>query len=67
MRKKLVLAALVVTVCAICGCGTTYTCEECGTKTKDAYYNPLEDDEYFCKECAIEFFAGWPYEDYSVN
>lgn len=62
---------MIVAICLICSlccaCGQKYTCSRCGKSVSEAYYDPFDTDSYFCKDCAKEYFAPFPYTSYRVN
>jgi len=71
MKKKRVrmiaLLLVVVLVCLGCGCDKLYTCYKCDKKTMEAYYDPFHSERFFCPDCAREYFAPFPYKNYSVE
>ncbi len=68
--KIVIIAAVLVflgmVICLYLGTGS-HTCSRCGKKTIVAYYDPLDTDEYFCEDCAKEYFAPLPYQNYRVR
>lgn len=63
----LVLCFVVVSMCMACG-GKKYTCYECDTVTKKAYYDMTADEEWvLCEDCAREYWMPLPYENYKVK
>lgn len=65
--KTKVIAILLLMMVVCCGCGEKYTCQRCEKETTDAYYDPFDKDEYFCADCAREYFAPLPYTNYRVQ
>lgn len=69
-NKRIRMIALLLAAALVClgsGCGTVYTCSECNKKTTEAYYDPFDSDRFFCADCAREYFAPFPYKNYSVE
>ena len=63
-----VVLALVLAVFLLCSCGgIVYTCDECGKKVTEAYYDPFNEDTYYCKDCARAYFAPFPYTSYRAR
>lgn len=69
MKKKLALMACgMALLISLAGCGQSYTCALCGTTTKEAYYDADGDINYpMCKDCAREYWAPLPYENYRIK
>lgn len=67
MKKRKVLVALVAIALLCCGCGAKYECSRCGDKVRNAYYDPFNTSNYFCEDCAKDYFAPFPYSAYAVD
>ena len=49
-------------------CGKSYTCCECGTTVKTAYYDMSHSDEYvMCKDCAEDYWWPLDYKQFKVT
>ena len=65
---RIIALVLAMLTCLGCGCGKVfYTCGKCNKTTMDAYYDPFDSDRFFCEDCAREYFAPFPYKNYSVD
>ena len=74
MSKKISICKLLalvyisaVLMLLLSACGKIYTCSECGKRVTEAYYDPFDLDSYFCKDCAKEYFAPFPYTSYRAG
>lgn len=44
-----------------------YQCDNCGKKTRVAFYDPFDKEIYYCEECAKDYFSIIPYQNYRVR
>lgn len=65
--KRVIALLLGVLLCLSCGCGKVYTCGTCGEKTKKAYYDPYDEENFFCESCAKEYFRPFPIKEFLVE
>ena len=71
MKKKtirIIALMLALLTCFGCGCGKVfYTCYKCEKTMVEAYYDPFNEDRFYCADCAREYFSPFPYKNYSVD
>lgn len=71
MKKRRILCLGFVMAVSVlcCGCGKKYTCTRCEKEVSTAYYDPFDEDRYFCEDCIQEYLEGFPgdYNDYKVK
>ena len=66
-RRLIAAVLLVVMLLCLTACGKEYQCSRCDKMTTKAYYDPVDADEYFCEQCAREYFAPFPIEGFRVK
>ncbi len=68
MKKLAAIVLAVVLALALCACGKTYTCRECGKSTTKAYYAVTASvDDVLCEDCARIYWMPIPYENCRVK
>ena len=64
MKKIALMLAEIVLLSLLTGCGI-YKCDRCGkTFFGDAYYDAFRLDDYLCEDCAMAYYAPFPYKSY---
>ena len=69
MKKQLLLLALALAlVLSLTACGKKYTCSQCGTETRKAYYTYSgSKDSVLCEDCARSYWMPLDYSNYKVR
>ncbi len=63
-----ILLILGMILCALCACGQTYECCDCGKNTSKSYYTfEASKEQVMCEECAREYWMPLPYQNYRVK
>ena len=63
--KRFTLVVIAVILVFILSACSSQKCDNCGKDfTGDAYYDAFNPEKTLCKDCAIAYYAPFPYKNY---